>query len=52
MINVSDPSEDFNLDFAPDFSERKPKVESKAIQSDTSVGTGKVISLDLFRKGK
>ncbi len=46
MISVSDPSEDFSLEFTPNFSELKPKAEvPQASKSD-----GKVISLDIFRK--
>ncbi len=46
MISVSDPSEDFTLEFTPNFSDLKPKMEvPPASKSD-----GKVISLDIFRK--
>ena len=51
LISVNDPSEDFCLDFTPDFSEIKPKTESKSQQSEGDKA-GKVISLDAFRKGK
>ena len=46
MISVSDPSEDFSLEFTPNFSELKPKVE----KSQSSKSDSKVISLDMFRK--
>lgn len=46
MISVSDPSEDFNLEFTPNFSELKPKIEA----TQTNKPDGKVISLDIFRK--
>lgn len=46
MISVSDPSEDFSLEFTPNFSELKPKVE----KSQSSKSDSKIISLDMFRK--
>ncbi len=50
MISVSDPSEDFNLEFTPDFSDIDPKT---AKVDETSSGrSSKIISLDIFRKGK
>ena len=50
MISVNDPSEDFCLDFTPDFSELKPRIEQEQFQ--TAPSTGNIISLDKFRKGK
>ena len=50
MISVSDPSEDFNLEFTPDFSDIDPQT---AKVDETSSGrSSKIISLDIFRKGK
>ena len=46
MISVSDPSEDFNLEFTPNFAELKPKVE----KPQATKSSDKVISLDIFRK--
>lgn len=49
IISLSDPSEDFSLDFVPDFTEVKPKVEK---QSEQPKLTEKIISLDEFRRRK
>ena len=49
LVSVSDPSEDFTLDFTPNFAEvhQKPrKGEGDQIAAKTA---GKVISLDAFR---
>lgn len=51
IISVSDPSEDFCLDFSPDFSDTKPKIEKKIDSIQNTHSNGKVISLDAFRKG-
>lgn len=48
LISVSDPSEDFCLDFVPDFSEVKPAVPNELPQKQPS--GGKIISFDAFRK--
>lgn len=48
LISISDPSEDFCIDFNPDFSETKFE-ESKKIFRETSKNS-KIISLDAFRK--
>ena len=48
ISSVSDPSEDFCLDFIPDFSDIK-KEKNSVKNEDVS---GKVISIDAFRKGK
>ena len=46
LIAVSDPSEDFNLEFDPDLSIRKPKSpENKKLNNESNI-----ISLDDFRK--
>ena len=52
IISVSDPSEDFCLDFTPDFSDTKPKIEKKTESIQKGTSNGRVISLDAFRKGK
>lgn len=46
MISVTDPSEDFSLEFTPNFSECKPKTEINQQQNSPN----KIISLDIFRK--
>ncbi|MDR0942199.1 MAG: ClpXP protease specificity-enhancing factor SspB [Holosporales bacterium] len=46
IISVSDPSENFSLNFTPDFTDKK-SVASDSSKKDQS---GKVISIDMFRK--
>ena len=46
LIAVSDPSEDFNLEFVPDLYTRRPKVQENKILTNKS----NIISLDDFRK--
>ena len=50
MISVSDPSEDFNLEFTPDFSDIDPKTAK--VDKTSNGRSSKIISLDAFRKGK
>ncbi len=45
LININDPSEDFDLNFIPDFEVVKSKQETKEPTNDS-----KVISLDSFRQ--
>ena len=45
LISISDPSEDFCLDFVPDFSEVVPNKKSEETKP-----SGNVISLNEFRK--
>ena len=44
LININDPSEDFNLNFIPNFDDVKPQP-----QVTEKTQNNKVISLDLFR---
>lgn len=46
LINVNDPSEEFNLNFIPDFSDIKTKPEVPKVEQENN----NVISLDAFRK--
>lgn len=49
LINVSDPSEDFSLNFIPDFSD---VPREKSVPEPSHDKSGKIISLDIFRKNK
>ncbi len=45
LINVNDPSEDFALNFIPNFDDIKVKENMQE-----KINEGKIISLDIFRK--
>lgn len=50
IITVLDPSEDFSLDFLPNFGDINKNSEQNTVKNQMS--TSNVISLDMFRKGQ